>query len=111
MPLGKYGLVLLSNFIKCCPNLRQLNICVSRRRSETSYRQDNLVCIELWRVGMKEHYICKFCGINERDQFTRRCYYECRKCRAARSKDVHFERHTEALKNQTLARIYWKLPL
>ena len=40
---------------------------------------------------MRTHYECKFCGTKERDQFTRRCYYECRKCRAERSKDIHFQ--------------------
>ena len=56
----------------------------------------------------KEKYVCKFCLCNDRENFTPGTLYECRSCRAKRSKDVNFEKFSAAMRNQKLADKYWK---
>ena len=48
----------------------------------------------------KEKYVCKFCLCDDRENFTPGTLYECRSCRAKRSKDVNFEKFSAAMRNQ-----------
>jgi len=60
------------------------------------------------RIPNREKYVCKFCQCNDRERFTTGSFYECRKCRAERSKDIHFEQYSAALKRQQLSIVHWK---
>ena len=56
----------------------------------------------------REKYVCKFCLCDDREKFTPGAFYECKKCRAERSKDINFEKFSAAMRNQKLAAIHWK---
>ena len=56
----------------------------------------------------KEKYVCKFCLCADRKKFTPGTFYECRSCRAKRSKDINFSQFSAAMRNQKLAYKYWK---
>ena len=51
----------------------------------------------------KEKYVCKFCLCDDREKFTPGTLYECRSCRAKRSKDINFSQFSDAMRNQKLA--------
>ena len=56
----------------------------------------------------REKYVCKFCFCDDKAQFTPGTLYECRSCRAERSKDINFDQFSAAMRNQKLATIHWK---
>ena len=56
----------------------------------------------------KEKYVSKFCLCVDREKFTPGTLYECRSCRAKRSKDINFSQFSAAMRNQKLAYKYWK---
>ena len=60
------------------------------------------------RRKTRKHYVCQFCGIEGQEHFTHRTYYECRSCRAERSKDIHWREFIDAMERQKLAQKFWK---
>ncbi len=55
----------------------------------------------------RKKYVCKFCECDDIEQFTTGVFYECRKCRAEKSRDVNFEQYSAALKKQKLSKVHW----
>lgn len=60
------------------------------------------------RRSTRKHFVCQWCGIEGKEHFTERTYYECRPCRAERSKDVHWQEFVHAMERQKLAQKFWK---
>tara|TARA_B100001094_G_C17616032_1_gene523582 strand:+ start:70 stop:300 length:231 start_codon:yes stop_codon:yes gene_type:complete len=58
--------------------------------------------------AMRAKYVCKFCACDDKEKFTIGAFYECKKCRAARSKDINFLQYFSALQKQKLSNVYWK---
>lgn len=56
-----------------------------------------------------EKYVCDFCQCADRESFTTGCFYECRKCRALRSRDINHLEFFKVMERQTLFDTYWKI--
>ena len=57
----------------------------------------------------RQQYVCKYCQVSDPNQFTKKWLYECRKCRAKKSQDRHFEKFAELLYQQELVNRHWRI--